>query len=749
MYSPTIIKAKLNALQDKINLRPKAQQFNITYFSIADSLAFTKQLQDRTTCETKNRWHSTISNLTQTDLNFIENQRLICQNDFLYWSTRYAYIKSKLTDETEHIILFQPNIPQQIVKDIWAETEEKFHAIMMLQLKARQGGISTLNELAIAHRVQFYTRINALVASSDPDKTKKMAGMMELCWELQPFWLVPEYKILSSKEVWAVFSETKSSVTCQHGTAMSGIARGETPDVAHLSELPDFRNAVEDVDAALLNAVHENPSTFIVLESTAKGKTGQGEWWYEKWKFAKKWFPLNKTRLRPVFLPWYTFTDVWPTKTWCNQFLPSNLSEWKPKEITLAHAKKCSEYVSQTGLLRKYLGINYKVPLHQLYWWEFTRQEFEESGQLHKFLEEMPATDEEAFQRSGRGIISIEQAEFLRNNARPLAQYYGKPAVFAIVGDGISPEDEPLVDELDTTRPYITIKAEWDNEDNPKTYRLLPLKHDPDLWNNRLFIWEFPKFNEVLNEYSTGVDGAEGLEGLGDNSVIEVCRKMTFATPAEQIAEFTSCTLSTIELLPFCLAIGTLYSSMSESSINQCRQAIETKFGGHGLQHQLRLAGWANFHTWHGAYQSLKRKTTNTIGWDTNAWTRPLLITQGIRAIKDGAFRINSPFLIEELTNLQKDSDSQRIEAKGKEHDDRAIAGLISFFTLHDWELYLMQQGDQRIRSMFTSYGGALPQSEAMVISLNDAIAKEESKQSKRVGYTEEHLITKTLPTLG
>jgi hypothetical protein len=745
MYSPLIIKTKLSAIQTKIDLRDKTQRFSLKEFAVAESRAYIDHLQSRTFLNEKTKKYE-IKDLTQIDLNFIENERLICQNNFTYWCTHYAFIKSKLTDETETLILCNPNIPQRIIIDQWAESEEKFHAIMMLYLKARQGGVSTINELAIAHRVQFHSRVNALIASSDPDKTKKLAGMMKLVWEMQPFWMLPTYKISESKEVWAVF-ENGSSVTCQHGTAMSGIARGETPDVAHLSELPDFRDPIEDVDAALLNAVHENPSTFIVLESTAKGKTGQGEWWYEKWKFATKWFPRNKTRLKPIFLPYFTFVDVWPTKTWCNQFLPSNLDLWEPSELTKAHALKCAEYVASSPLLRKYLGAGWTLPLYQQYWWEFTRREFEENEQLNKFLEEMCSTPDEAFQRTGRGVFSLEQIEWLRAKRKPLATYYEKPAVFGIIGDGISPEDEPLVNEIDLTRPYITIKVDWEIGAEPKTYRLLPLKHDPDLWNNRLFIWDFPSKSSEP-EVATGVDGAEGLEGMGDNSVIEVVNKMTMFSPSEQMAEFVSCTLSTAQLLPFTLAIGTFYSSIEDGSINQCRQVIETNFGGGaGLQHQLRLAGWGNFHRWEGAYQSAKRKSSNSIGWETNTWTRVLLTTQVVKAIKDGAFRVHSPFLIEELSNLQRDSESTRIEAKGKDHDDRAFASFFAFFSLHAWELYLMSKGDVRTREMFSSYDSGIPQVEGEVVSLNTSISKIEDKH-RDIGKVDHYLISNTLPTI-
>lgn len=752
MYSQKIVSAKLSAIQNKISLRPKPQQFNLTKFTPSECQQFNSHLLSLIQYDEKyipgsGKWKF-FRDLTPDETNFIENERIICQNDFLYWTSRYAYIKSKLTDETETLILFNPNIAQKIILDIWAEAEEKFFAILMLYLKARQLGVSTLNELAIAHRVQFFSRINSLVASSDPDKTKKMAAMMQLVWELQPPYLVPEFKIASSKEVWAVFPELKSSVTCQHGTAMSGIARGDTPDIAHLSELPDYSDPSEDVDAALLNAIHETPATFIVLESTAKGKRGSGKWWYEKWKYAKKYYFRNKTRLRPVFLPWFIGTDVWPTKTWCHQFLPKPLSTWKPKRETLSHAIACQRYVQESPLLKKYLGENWKLPPHQQYFWEFTRNEYEESGKLYKFLEELCSSDVEAFQNTGRTIITAEQAEYLRNKAKPLASYYGKPAVFGIIGTGIPPEDEPYIRHIDQTRPFITIKCDWDYSTTPKIFRLIPLIHDIDIWEKRLFIWEFPFQNKnFAQEYCNGVDCSEGIQQ--DNTAMEIIKTGSLQAPAEQVAEYVSDSLSAASLLPYALALGTFYSNQSESSINQCRQAIEVEFGGNDLQHLLRLAGWSNFHRWEGAYDNIKRRTTHKIGWQTNSWTRPLLMSRVKKAVLDGFFKLNSPYMIEEFANLQKDDDNTRIEAKGEDTDDRWFAGAISFFSLHSWLLYMMDQGDSKVKQMFQSFSDYIPSSEDNMdreISLAEVISTVEKREF--LGKSKEYIMNTTLPTL-
>lgn len=738
MYSSLKIKEKLILAQKRIDSTySKSKRFNIQLYSPAESRKYTQfieSLLDPESTPDKPFLDPTKrpNGFNADEIQFIENEKIVCQSYFLYWATRYAFITNWTGSS---LVLFPPNRAQKIVHRIWAELEEQNLAITIMQLKARQLGVSTLTELAIAHRVQFLTRRNALIASSDLDKTRKMGAMMKRAWENQPFWLRLHFIPYESGDRFAYFPETKSSVTSQHGNKVSGIARGDTPTDAHISELPDFDHPEEHIDASLMNAMHENPDMFMVLESTAKGT---GDWWHLTWLDAKSGWAKGESDLCPVFLPYFLGDDIYPTATWLRKTLLKSqvsLDTWKPDKKTLAHAKSAQDYVRNTPYLTKELGKNWQLSKEMQWFWEFKYKQAKRKNNLTKFLEELPSNDQEAFQFSGKPILSHELIQILDSNKAPLANYQGKPAVFAIVGDGIPPELEPETKYIDYTRSYITVECNWSYTSPKKLiYRFIPLHHDLALWENRLFIWQFP-FTEPDSSYCNGIDCSQGLEQ--DNTVMIVNRKGSFAKPAMQVAEFASPNIPAMSLFPHAMALGTFYSKVTNEVINQCRQAIEVNFGGNDLQLELMKHGWSNFHEWEGYYDNRSQKPrSGKLGWVTNMATRPILISRSIKAIKDGYWRINSPYLIGELKTLQKEDDMARIEAARGRRDDRFFAGSISFFSAHVRELYMSEIGGW----------GQLGEGERLGISFNQIIEQKE-KQIQEPNYkTTEILINNVLP---
>lgn len=601
--------------------------------------------------------------LDHEEQRFIQNERRLCALDFHHWRTAYA----KIIDWEKHVVPFTPNVAQQIVLDVWADLERRGRAIMMIQLKARQLGVTTLTELTVAHRVQFWPRVNAVVASADPKKSVKMAGMIDFCWKEQPWWLLPRTTKVEGG-IPVEFGELNSSILIQAGNQFNGVARGQTPNVVHLSELCEWDDAAQLVDAALLKAIHETPDVFVVLESTALGR---GNWWHDTWKQTKEDWPTGRSRLCPIFLPWYTGIDIYPTAT--DLRMRPIPPDWEPSELTKQHAARARDYVLANPLLSKYLAKSdpsWTLPLSQQWYYEIERDAAIKKKQLNLFLSEMPADDQEAFQSTNISAFSPEIVLAHRERTRaPLA-------VYTIAGAGI-PDDLTLPRrDWDLTQAPIPVSPSTILPHSTETFYLIPLTfsgYSSTGAGLRLFVWEWP---EPGATYGLGVDTSDGIGQ--DWSVVEVLKKNFPHGPDQQVAEFASPYIKALQFWPHVLTLASLYSVYQPKQDRrvQCRVAIECRGNGESVQYELQKRGWWNFHPWKKLDN--RRPTQNGETWKigvyTSAWYRPLMMDRLLTMLEDETLEVYSPYLVAEMEALEKDERKQSLKAVFGEHDDRLMA---------------------------------------------------------------------------
>jgi hypothetical protein len=217
----------------------------------------------------------------------------------------------------------------------------------------------------------------------------------------------------------------------------------------------------------------------------------------------------------------------------------------------------------------------------------------------------------------------------------------------------------------------------------PKGVRITPLAevsdYDYEWWNGRLLIWEEPLPGE---EYVIGVDPAEGAGE--DRSAIEVLRRGTRTRPDEQVAEFCSDHHNPLELVPIVNMLGRFYAS---SEGEEALAIIECNtVGGADLQLTLRTQhDYGNLFVWK-IYDKRTNLYTQRFGWWTNRTTRPKLIVRGMHALTHGDLLVNSPFLLDEMEDFERDPYTAKIKARSGRHDDRVIAFLISHVGAHDDE---------------------------------------------------------------
>lgn len=670
MYHPTIINVKIAAAAK--------QGRKILYHSRAEVEQFIDHM-NTTSRELDDRGCPRITRKPDpAETDWIRNERFLCRADFNYFISRYIWIKN----EEDQVVRFNPRVAQSIFLDLVAENELARIAVMLICLKARQLGLSRITSLLVLHRMLFFPHVNAVIASSTPEKTRLLGDMLDFAFDRLPYWLVPDVTARREGE-FIEFGKVDTGVTLQHGAQMTGIARGTTPTVCHLSELCEFLNPEELVDASLMRSMHDSERTLLILESTALGKHN---WWHDTWLSAKEGWPEHRSRLRPCFLPWFVGTDLYPKAAWLRaRPIPSDhrFPPWVED-----HARKAAEYVDSDPLLKKYLGDGWRMPPEQKWFYEVERGEAVRKDRLNKFFQEMPASDDEAFQSTNISVFSHETLAYHRDRTtNPLG-------VYGISGpsDLIPARLQPHHILLDTTKSPLSADWTWGNHPYPIRFNFLPLRwngYSTDSGLDKVYIWELPESGEI---YGLGVDTAEGVGK--DRTVVQVIRKGSPWRKAAQVAEFATDKLNALDATPFVMALAALYSidpvdeSQPEISFRrQIRVAIECRANGDQTQLKMRLAGWANFHPWQRVdNRELARDQYNKIGVFTNSWFRAALMEYLISMVRDLEIDVRSPFLVKEMESLEADEFRQSLRAAQGAHDDRVMALGFIIISLYQYE---------------------------------------------------------------
>jgi hypothetical protein len=515
--------------------------------------------------------------------------------------------------------------------------------------------------------------VNAVVASSDPDKSTKMAGMMERAFDNQPFFLKPQIRQVIGELI--EFPGQHSFVSIQHGSQFTGISRGDTPTVAHLSELCDFHDPEELVDASLLRAMHDSPWMFLVLESTAMGRRN---WWHKSWEHAKSNWASGRSRLRPIFLPWFVGKDLYPMEAWLRaRPIPA---DWTPQTHTIAHADRARNYVRSNSLLKRFLGNDWIMPREQMWFYEVEYDEHKAKNELNKFLQEMPADDLEAFQSTAISVFDTDTISFYRDEAGRRSPV----GVYTILSEDIPDRLRVGQRFWDFDKPSITIRANWGT--SVGDYTLQPVKwegYSTDDGLGKLYIWEEPQDG---SSYGFGVDTSDGLGK--DRSVIEGMRKGDFERNDAQVCEYANPYINAFDLWPICMAVGSYYSVIRDGFRQQPRMAIECKGNGEATQLELKKRGWSNFHMW-VRYDSKKlvKARSHKLGVFTNYWFRTMMMDWIIKWLRDGWLDVNSPWFVDEMSDLERGEEVQDLKATYGGYDDRIMSMGFVLISLYDTEI--------------------------------------------------------------
>lgn len=624
---------------------------------------------------------------------FILHEVLRSKVDYAYCAQRYHVISAEAAGIKPLYPLWES---QAITLDRLAQRELQCHregwgAVMALLLKARQLGLSTLTQSILTHKVTTQGHLRALVASDIEDASKSLYGMFEIMLEHLPYWLKPptrnkavgERRVFDTGTVyWAAWGKSSRGGLKERGGQKGNLGRGKTISQFHLSELSTWEYP-EQLDDGFFPAVPLKISTFGILESTAKGRGG---YWHDKWRSTLR----EGSDFVGVFIPWYAEVSKYSR--------PAPAS-WSPRDETLAHARACE------ASSHRYLGRTAHLTREQLYWWEKKREEFEAQGRLYQFLEEWPATDEEAFQFSTASCFPIHLTERIANSAKaPLVVCELRPQTPAarLVDDErqrllAAEEGRPFTPSATLDAPDPTARA-----GRPVVPILLPdgygfraltqadLRDRVASWGQRglldlLQVWEAPR-RKGPRRYILAADVAEGVGK--DRSVCDVIRCPTVMEPAEQVAQFITDSRDPASFAYVMDALGRWYTDEDGVEAMACP---ETNVGPGGVTLntlQLHL-GYGNLYIWEYIDAAdPSRRLSRKAGWWTNTRTRPALLGKLYGALTtvdpithQPDFIVHSPWTLTDLRDFQ--SPTGRLEdgeARSGAFDDCVMAAGIGIY---------------------------------------------------------------------
>lgn len=677
----------------RIAIAQQGLPFDIEYHSVAEVDAFEARLRDggKYIYGASGLAIGTQS-LTVEEAQWMRNEQLLVQCDHAYAVTRYGYV----VNEEGVIQRFTFRSAQSLLFEVISGLEDDDVAIEIMILKARQLGMTTLVELLILFRIIFSYGVNSVIASADRGKTKMMSKKLLMAYDMLPVWLRPAYTSrIESEQGELTFGALSSGVYFQHGNQMSGIARGSTPTIYHLSECASFSNAADQIEASLFKAVHASSRIFGILESTGEGNEG---WWAETWHYSKANWPT--CRLCPLFFPWVLGTDLYPKPDWMRK-RPLPIA-WYDKRLpdTKEHVARVEAYIASTPILRRHLGAGWRMPLQQQWFWEVNHEEAKAKGLEATWYQEMAGDDIEALQRSAESVFGHDTMIEVREGA--VKEFFA----YGLSGQSIEDDQEPPSEDIDYgthDNPKSRIPVIF-NSPRGESYRweLIPLKHDTahlmslqsrnadafmEYANGKLMVFHPPKPGI---DYSIGVDTSNGMGQ--DYTVISVTAPaQRHGMPDVQVAEYRSPYVSHVEAYAFIMCIATYYSQFMEDSTPH-RQPIvgieQILSVGDVAQVQMRKMGYGRFHAFiRYDGKDLKKSKSRKMGWYTNSWSRPILIDSFVHSVQNGWYVVNSPWLMEEMEHFEvhyTKAGKEKKEHEDGEHDDGLFASAISEIIVND-----------------------------------------------------------------
>lgn len=295
------------------------------------------------------------------------------RGDFMQYAPECLKIKTKAGS----LVPFVLNKAQLYIHEKLEEQRASLGMVRAMILKGRQQGASTYISGRFYHKVSLRAGLGVYILTHEMGATENLFAMAQRYHDNTP--LQPQVGKSNAKEL--SFPVLDSGY--QVGTAgVKAGGRSRTTQLFHGSEVAFWPNAADQF-SGVVQSVADEPGTEIILESTANGVTGE---FYDKWQDAE----AGLSEYIAIFVPWF-----WDT----------GYRRKPPKDFALHTTKQHEDEIITEA--------DYAA-LHGLDDWQmcWRRNKIGTLGYV-KFMQEYPATADEAFQTTGHDSF-IKPIDVLR-----------------------------------------------------------------------------------------------------------------------------------------------------------------------------------------------------------------------------------------------------------------------------------------------------------------------------------------------
>lgn len=604
--------------------------------------------------KTRERIVNSIPNfyLLSPDDQIRETVKLIA-GDFLLFCERNLMIRDKYSNQ---LIPFYDvlNWEQMELIKMVAEDLAMGRPIRYIVLKARQMGMSTLIEAMGYWWTSTHRFTTTVIIAHEKEATKNLYEMFRRYYEYSHPSFKPDRKYNTKQDLtFDVSDEVKKTYDAQNlpspglqseiktMVATEGKGRSSTIKFLHGSECA-FWDDSADVTSAAVQAVPMAPETFIFLESTANGIGG---YFYDEWNASKR----GESQFRPVFFPWHSH----------NEYETPNIIE---DDLGDLDAEEEALYK-----LFEHEGYDRASWPRKIYWRRLKKKEFRTDPK--KFYQEYPSTPEEAFLASGRPVFDV-----------PMLQ-----------------EMERIAVDAQKTHPYMCgdIKKVVDPETGMERIKFIEIRRVGDNDPTPLRVWWDV---DRSRKYVIGVDVSEGIEveassgKEADFSVITV-----FDVLARKVVARWRGYADPDQLGEIVFNIGTYY--------NTALVGVEINNHGIATAAKLRNMFYRNLYMRETAEDEQFQVRTTKFGWQTNKKTKPIMISELQRSIREGdIIDLDIVFIREAMSYIRKDNGA--MEAQQGQHDDVVMSTAIAL-QMADWSPYNTEYAAKYIQKPVKRYRNA------------------------------------------